>query len=147
MNSSETMCERCDGLCCRVYDIFDHATGKLVKKAWEKCWYLDIKNQCRIHTTRDRHPGYAETCTHYDCLEAGPIVSIFARRISLDTPMRYAMISSLLEVIRLRIATSPSCREEILDYSAILLMNITIDETLMIAIRIARVKIERWENV
>jgi hypothetical protein len=61
--------------------------------------------------------------------------------------MRYAMISSLLEVIRLRIATSPSCREEILDYSAILLMNITIDETLMIAIRIARVKIERWENV
>ena len=146
-SSAQTMCERCDGLCCRVYDIFDHESGKLVKRAWEKCGYLDIKNRCRIHATRDKHAGYKDSCSQYDCLEWWPIVTIFARRIPQDFPDRYAIISSLLETIRLRIEASPLERYAILDYIAKLLNSINIDDSLMLSVKVARVKIERWEKV
>ncbi len=145
--SALTMCERCDGLCCRVYDIVDTSTGKLVKPAGEKCGYLDIKNRCRIHATRDRHAGYKDSCSQYDCLEWWPIVTIFARRIPQDYPERYAIISSLLETIRISIEASPLERYALLDYTAKLLNNINIDESLMLSVKVARVKIERWEKV
>lgn len=146
MSAWDTMCDRCDGLCCRVYDIVDETTGKLVKKAWDKCWYLDISNRCRIYATRSRHPGYRNSCDMYDCLEAGPIVTIFARRIPLDHPQRISMISSLLETIRIRIEESPDDRATILQYAAELLNHTLIDQTLLLSVKIARVKIERWEK-
>lgn len=145
-SSAETMCERCDGLCCRSYDIFDHISGKLVKRAWVKCGYLDIKNKCRIHATRSKHPGYRDSCEIYDCMEWGPIVTIFARRIWEEDPDKYAIISSLLETIRLRIEASPEDRDAILDFVAKLLNNVKIDESLMLSVKVARVKIERWEK-
>ncbi len=146
MNSSETMCERCDGLCCRVYDIFDQTTGKLVKKAWEKCGYLDSANRCRIHKKWEKHAGFRDSCEVYDCMEGGPIVTIFARRIPEDMPMRFALISSLLESIRLRIIESPESRKEILQYTAELLMHIRIDASLILSVKVARVKIEGWKQ-
>ena len=140
------MCERCDGLCCRVYDIFDTQSGKHVKKAGEKCGYLDQSNRCRIHTTRSKHPGFAESCVVYDCLEAGPIVTIFARRIADDFPMKYAIISSLLETIRTRITYAKNAEEEknILDFAAKLLMYIKIDEKIHLSVKVARIKIQLW---
>lgn len=146
MHSPESMCSRCDGLCCRVYDIFDQTTGKLVKKAWEKCGYLDNTNRCRIHKKWEKHAGYRDSCETYDCMEGGPIVTIFARRIPETTPMRYALISSLLEVIRLRIVKNPESRKEILQYTAELLMHIRIDESLALSVKVARVKIEGWKE-
>lgn len=145
-SSAETMCERCDGLCCRSYDIFDHTSGKLVKRAWVKCGYLDIKNKCRIHATRSKHPWYRDSCEIYDCMEWGPIVTIFARRIWEEDPDKYAIISSLLETIRLRIEANPEDRDAILDFVAKLLNSIKIDESLMLSVKVARVKIERWER-
>lgn len=143
---STTMCERCDGLCCRVYDIFDQENNKLVKRAWEKCWYLDINNRCRIHNTRNKHPGYKDSCDQYDCLEGWPIVTTFARRIPVDYEKRSGIISSLLEVIRLRILVSPLSRGEILQFAAELLNEIRIDNSLLLSVKVARVKIERWEE-
>ena len=145
-SSAETMCERCDGLCCRSYDIFDHVTGALVKRAGVKCGYLDIKNRCRIHATRAKHPGYRDSCEIYDCMEGGPIVTIFARRIREEDSDKYAIVSSLLETIRLRIEVSPSDRDAILDFVAKLLNSIKIDESLMLSVKVARVKVERWER-
>lgn len=144
MSTADTMCERCDGLCCRVYDIFDQSTGKLVKRAWEKCGYLDISNRCRIHATRARHPGFRDSCDVYDCLEGWPIVTTFSRRIPLDSPHRTSIISSLLETIRLRIIESPESRAAILQFVAELLNHISIDDGLLLSVKVARVKIERW---
>jgi hypothetical protein len=79
-------------------------------------------------------------------MEGGPIVTIFARRIPEDTHMRFAIISSLLESIRLRIIASPESRGAILQYTAELLMNIRIDATLMLSVKVARVKIEQWNT-
>lgn len=144
MSSSPTnMCERCDGLCCRVYDIVDSDTGKLIKKWWVKCGYLDIKNRCRIHKTRSEHIGFRDSCEIYDCLEGGPIVTIFARRIP-DSEEKFMILSSLLETIRKRITISPESRNDILQFTASLLNNINIDQSLSISTRVARVKIERW---
>lgn len=50
------MCERCDGLCCKVYDIFDTETGKHIKKAGEKCSHLGINNRCNIYEKRAAYP-------------------------------------------------------------------------------------------
>ena len=147
MDSSLTMCERCDWLCCRVYDIFDQWTGKLIKRAWDKCGYLDSKNMCRIHKKWDNHAGFRDSCEVYDCMEWWPIVTIFSRRIPEDFPMRYAIISSLLEVIRLRILKNPESREDILQYTAELLMHIKIDEAILLSVKVARVKIEGWKVV
>ena len=145
MSSSETMCERCDGLCCRVYDIVDNDTWKRVKAAGDKCGYLDIKNRCRIYKTRSNHIGYRHGCQTYDCLEAWPIVTIFARRL-WDHEHKAGILSSLLETIRLRVEESPESRADILRYSAILLNNLTIDSSIHIAIKVIRIKIERWEK-
>ena len=79
-------------------------------------------------------------------MEGGPIVTIFARRIPETTPMRYALISSLMEVIRLRIVKNPESRKEILQYTAELLMHIRIDESLTLSVKVARVKIEGWKE-
>lgn len=144
--SALTMCERCDGLCCRVYDIFDHASEKIVKRAWVKCGYLDIKNRCRIHATRSKHLWYRDSCDSYDCMEGGPIVTIFARRIPDEYDNKHAITSSLLETIRLRIEETPSDRDAILDFVAKLLNNVKIDDSLMISVKVVRVKIERWEK-
>lgn len=146
MNSHDTMCERCDWLCCQVYDIFDTESGKHVKKAWEKCGHLDTKNKCRIYNTRSKHAGFKESCDIYDCLEAGPIVTIFARRISDDFPMKYAIISSLLETIRTRIiyANTPEEWKKILDFTASILMYIKIDEKIHLSVKVARIKIQLW---
>ncbi len=143
-SSAATMCERCDWLCCRSYDIFDHTTWLLVKRAGVKCGYLDIKNRCRIHTTRAKHAGYRDSCEIYDCMEWWPIVTIFARRIAEDYEHKYAIISSLLETIRIRVEASPIDRDAILDFVAKLLNSIIIDESLMLSVKVARVKIERW---
>jgi hypothetical protein len=80
-------------------------------------------------------------------MEGGPIVTIFARRIPEDIPMRFALISSLLESIRLRIIESPESRREILQYTAELLMHIRIDASLTLSVKIARVKIEGWKGI
>ena len=145
MKSADTMCQRCDGLCCRVYDIFDSPTGVLVKKWWQKCGYLDIKNCCRIYKTRSIHAGYRESCDIYDCMEGWPIVTIFARRIDeLIYPNKHAIVASLLETIRLRITASPTSREKILLFAATLLNKIAIDESLSLSVRLARVKIDMW---
>jgi phosphopantetheinyl transferase len=80
-------------------------------------------------------------------MEGGPIVTIFARRISEDHDYKYAIISSLLETIRLRIVASPEHRDAILDFVAKLLNSIKIDESLMLSVKTARVKIERWEKI
>lgn len=144
--SRDTMCERCDGLCCRVYDIFDTTTGKLIKRAGDKCGYLDISNRCRIHETRSKHPGYRDSCEIYDCMEWGPIVTMFARRIPGEFIHRSSIISSLLETIRLRVIASPDARDPILQYVAILLNQISIDDSLLLSVKVARVKIERWEH-
>ena len=146
MNSAETMCDRCDGLCCRVYDIQDSTTGKIIKKAWQKCGYLDIKNKCRIYHTRSKHPWYAESCDLYDCMEWWPIVTIFSRRIPQDFLERDAIISWLLETIRLRIVGSPESRNDILQFAAELLNALVIDSSLMLSVKVVRVKIERWEK-
>lgn len=79
-------------------------------------------------------------------MEGGPIVTIFARRIPLDHPHRSPIISSLLETIRLRIEESPVARAPILQYAAELLNHTLIDQTLLLSVKIARVKIERWEG-
>jgi hypothetical protein len=79
-------------------------------------------------------------------MEGGPIVTIFARRIPEDTPMRFALISSLLESIRLRVIADPESRAAILQYTAELLMNIRIDASLMLSVKVARVKIEQWNT-
>lgn len=146
MSTANTMCERCDGLCCRVYDIFDQSTGRLVKRAWEKCGYLDISNRCRIHATRSQHPGFRDSCDIYDCLEGWPIVTTFSRRIPSDFPHRASIISSLLETIRLRIIESPDARPAILQFTAELLNQIPMDDSLLLSVKVARVKIERWEG-
>ena len=72
-------------------------------------------------------------------------MTIFARRIPGNYPMRFALISSLMETIRLRIVVSPASRHAILDFVARLLMNIVIDERLSLSVKVARVKIEMWE--
>jgi hypothetical protein len=79
-------------------------------------------------------------------MEGGPIVTIFARRIPEDYKDKYAIISSLLETIRLRIESSPLDRDVILDFVAKLLNSINIDESLMLSVKVARVKVERWER-
>ncbi len=146
MTSRETMCERCDWLCCRVYDIFDHETDKLVKRAWDKCGYLDISNRCRIHKTRSKHPGFRDSCDIYDCMEWWPIVTLFARRM-WDHPNRTSIISSLLETIRLRVEVSPDSRNAILQLSANLLNDLVITESsLSMAIKALRIKIELFKE-
>lgn len=144
MSSPESMCSHCDGLCCRVYDIFDQTTGKLVKQSWNKCGYLDSKNNCRIYKRWNSHAGFCNSCEPYDCMEGGPIVTILARRIPESIPMRFALISSILESIRLRVIETPESRVEILRYTAELLMHIRIDESLTLSVKVARVKIEWW---
>lgn len=146
MNSPDAMCERCDGLCCRMYDIFDTESSKLVKWAWEKCGYLDINNRCRIYTTRIKHRGYRDSCDLYHCEWGGPIVTIFARRIPIEYEKRSGIISSLLEVIRLRIELSPESKGTILQFTAELLNDICIDKNLLLSVKVVRVKIERWEE-
>ena len=142
------MCERCDGLCCRVYDIFDQTTWRLVKRAWDKCGYLDVNNRCRIHTTRDKHPGYSDSCSIYDCLEWWPIVTSFARRIPEDIPQKFAIISSLLEVIRLKLTTlSEENRKIVLLFAARELnsLDTSNQETLLLSVKVVRTKIEHYK--
>jgi hypothetical protein len=79
-------------------------------------------------------------------MEGWPIVTIFARRISEDYADKYAIVSSLLETIRLRIEADPLDRDAILDFVAKLLNSINIDESLMLSVKVARVKVERWEK-
>jgi hypothetical protein len=59
--------------------------------------------------------------------------------------MRHAILSSLLEVVRIRIEESPLDRYAILDFVAKLLNEVRIDDTLSLSVKVARVKIERWE--
>jgi hypothetical protein len=79
-------------------------------------------------------------------MEGGPIVTIFARRIADEYDNKHAITSSLLETIRLRIEETPSYRDAILDFVAKLLNNVKIDDSLMISVKVVRVKIERWEK-
>ena len=146
MSTADTMCERCDGLCCRVYDIFDPESGKHVKKAWEKCGYLDIKNRCRIYKKWKWHQWFQDVCGSYDCMEGGPIVTIFSRRIPDTTHEKFSLLSSLLETIRIAIVNQPQERKLILDFVAKLLNGIKIDESLPLSVKVARVKIERWDS-
>lgn len=143
-SSSDTMCERCDGLCCKVYDIVDNDTGNHVKKAWDTCVNLDASNKCRIYNDRHNQPGYRDSCMIYDCMEGWPIVTIFARRLG-EHEYRTGIISSLLETIRIRIEESPEHRARILQFSEDLLNNLTIDVSIHIAIKMVRIKIMRWQ--
>jgi hypothetical protein len=78
-------------------------------------------------------------------MEGGPIVTIFSRRIPDTTHEKFAMLSSLLETIRIAIVNQPQERKAILDFAAKLLNNIKIDESLSLSVKVARVKIEMWE--
>lgn len=71
-------------------------------------------------------------------------MTTFSRRIPLDFPHRSSIISSLLETIRLRITESPESRAIILQFVAELLNHIPIDDGLLLSVKVARVKIERW---
>ena len=80
-------------------------------------------------------------------MEGGPIVTTFARRIPEEFLQKYAIISSLLETIRLRVVASPELRDAILDFVARELNEIIVDEkTLLLSVKVVRVKIERWEG-
>jgi hypothetical protein len=79
-------------------------------------------------------------------MEGGPIVTIFSRRISEDTPEKFSILSSLLETIRIAVVNQPQERKAILDFAAKLLNDIKIDESLSLSVKVARVKIERWDN-
>lgn len=83
----------------------------------------------------------------YDCMEGGPIVTTFARRIPEEYVHRSSIISSLLETIRLRVVASPGNRDAILLFVARELNNLTVSEsTLLLSVKVVRVKIERWEG-
>lgn len=62
------MCERCDALCCRAYDIYDSESESFVKRAGGACSHL-AKNRCSIYHEIPEHPGYRESCHQYDCME------------------------------------------------------------------------------
>lgn len=145
--SEPDMCERCDGLCCRVYDIFDQKTGRLVKRAGDKCGYLNINNRCLIHTSRHRHPGYCDSCEIYDCLGGWPIVTTFARRIPDEYQEKYAITSSLLESIRIAITGKTQIEgKQILLYAARELNGIHVDnwQKLLLSVKVLRAKIENF---
>jgi hypothetical protein len=76
-------------------------------------------------------------------MEGWPIVTIFARRMG-EHIHRSWIISSLLEVIRLRIIESPWERDQILLFVANGLNAIGINEHLELSIKVLRVKIERY---
>lgn len=80
-------------------------------------------------------------------MEAGPIVTIFSRRLSEATEGKSSILSSLLETIRIAIVNQPHERRAILDFAAKLLNEIKIDESLSLSVKVARIKIERWERV
>lgn len=73
-------------------------------------------------------------------------MTTFSRRIPSDFPHRASIISSLLETIRLRIIESPDARPAILQFTAELLNQIPMDDSLLLSVKVARVKIERWEG-
>ncbi len=66
--------------------------------------------------------------------------------MSENQPHRSGIISSLLEVIRLRVLASPESRGLILQFAAEVLNAIRIDESLLLSIKTARIKIQRWEK-
>lgn len=66
--------------------------------------------------------------------------------MSENQPHRSGIISSLLEVIRLRVLASPESHGLILQFAAELLNDIRIDESLLLSIKTARIKIQRWEK-
>ncbi len=139
--SYEDMCSECDGLCCRVYDIIDSETGTIIKRAWVPCEHLDRLFRCRKYQEKDVLPGYKESCSLYDCFGAWPIVTIFARRIPQDSRDSFALISSLLETVRLQIIEEPESRDTILTVLEKELQSILIDESLPYAIKSLRAKI------
>lgn len=72
-------------------------------------------------------------------------MTIFARRLDdAQYPNKFAIIASLLETIRMRVVASPESREQILLFSATLLNALAIDDSLSLATRLVRIKIERW---
>ncbi len=75
-------------------------------------------------------------------------MTIFARRIDDDFPMKYGIISSLLETIRTRISYAKNIDEEekILKFSEELLSEIKIDEKIHLSVKVARIKIQLWIN-
>lgn len=79
-------------------------------------------------------------------MEGGPIVTIFSRRIPDTTFDKFSLLSSLLETIRIAIVNQPQERKLILDFVAKLLNDIKIDESLPLSVKVARVKIERWDS-
>ena len=79
-------------------------------------------------------------------MEGGPIVTIFSRRIPETIEGKSSILSSLLETIRITVVNRPQERKMILDFVAKLLNEIQIDESLSLAVKVARVRIERWEN-
>jgi hypothetical protein len=78
-------------------------------------------------------------------MEGGPIVTIFSRRIPDTTDGKFSILSSLLETIRIAVVNQPQERKAILDFTAKLLNDIKIDESLSLSVKVARVKIERWD--
>ena len=73
-------------------------------------------------------------------------MTIFARRIPESFAQKYALISSLLEVIRIRITETPEKRDTILLFVARELNALDIEESsLLLSVKVLRVKIERWE--
>jgi hypothetical protein len=76
-------------------------------------------------------------------MEGGPIVTTFARRIP-ESSVKYIIISSLLETIRLSIVRQPERREDILNFTAVLLNDLRIDDTIRLAVRTTRAKIEQY---
>ena len=69
-------------------------------------------------------------------------MTIFARRIPEDWKDKFAIISSLLEVIRIRITETPEKRDTILLFVARELNALDIEaSTLLLSVKVLRVKI------
>lgn len=73
-------------------------------------------------------------------------MTIFARRIPDEYVQKAALISSLLETIRIKIESSPDEREDILQYAAELLMRTNIDDALLLSVRVTRTKIDHFQK-
>lgn len=71
-------CEKCAGFCCVALEIPKSSAGTLTKTANKVCEFLDLSpsgtgHRCSTYESR-REKGF-ETCQHYRCHGAGPLVT------------------------------------------------------------------------
>ncbi len=71
-------CEKCAGFCCVALEIPKSSAGTLTKTANKVCEFLDLSpagtgHRCSTYGSR-KEKGF-ETCLHYRCHGAGPLVT------------------------------------------------------------------------